>query len=574
MSAPAPAPDAPPTTAGPEHATRPFLVLGIVLTAVFVQLLDISIVNVAIPSIQTDLGADAASIQLVLAGYQLAFACTLITAARLGDIRGRRKLFLSGMVVFTVASLLCGLAPEPSTLVLARIVQGLGSGLMFPQVLAVIQVTFSPQDRGRAFGIFGATIGLATICGPLVGGLLLKADLFGTDWRAIFLVNVPVGIAALVLAIRELPESKAPDAPRLDLRGAGLVTLGLLLLIFPLTEGRQRGWPAWIWVMLALSVPVLAAFVVLQRRKTREDSDPLVLMTLFRNQSFQAGTLLSSVFFLGIAPFFFAFSLYLQVGLGFTPLHSGLTTLPFAIGSGLASSRSDGLAQRLGRRVLLIGCLLLAVSMLALVGVLDAVGTDLVSWQVAPVLFTAGLGLGLFIAPLSNIVLSGISGRETGSASGVLSTLQQVGGALGVAVIGVLLFGLLGGQAAAAAEHQSGPLRDQLVAAGVPAGQADTAVDRFRDCFERRAESGDPSATPKGCEPQAGPAAPLFAAAARSATADDYQYSIERTLLFEVLVFGTAALLVRRLPNPRRVSADASGGPSGGPRPDPGSHAG
>lgn len=543
------------TDAAPVPATdpsgsgvRPFPILGIVLTAVFVQLLDISIVNVAIPSIQTDLGADAASIQLVLAGYQLAFACTLITAARLGDIRGRRRMFLIGMAVFTVASLLCGLAPEPRTLVLARILQGLGSGLMFPQVLAVIQVTFQGKDRGRAFGIFGATIGLATILGPLVGGLLLKANLFGTDWRMIFLVNVPVGIGALYMALRHLPESQAPDAPKLDLRGAALVTLGLFLLVFPLTEGRQRGWPAWIWVMLGVSVPVLVGFVVLQRRKTRADDDPLVLMSLFGNQSFQAGTVLSAVFFLGIAPFFFAFSLYLQVGLGFTPLHSGLTTLPFAIGSGLASSRSDAVAQRLGRNVLLLGSVLVAVGMAALIGVLDLAGTDLHSWRVAPVLFVAGLGLGLFVAPLSNVVLAGISGRETGSASGVLSTLQQVGGALGVALIGVLLFGLLSSHAGAAAKGGTTALRTQLLAAGLPAQGAEAATARFTDCFTRRAESGDPSATPRGCAPQPGPAAAVFARAGRAAQAADYQYAIQRTLLFEVLVFSAAALLVRRLP--------------------------
>ncbi len=567
----APAPTSP--DAAPARAARPFLVLGIVLTAVFVQLLDVSIVNVAIPSIQGDLGASAAAVQLVLAGYQLAFACTLITAARLGDIHGRRRLFLLGMTTFTVASLLCGLAPDPTTLVLARILQGLGSGLMFPQVLAVIQVTFPAEQRGRAFGIFGATIGLATICGPLVGGLLLEADLFGTDWRMIFLVNVPVGLAALVLARREMPESRAPDAPRLDLLGAALVGAGLLLLVFPLTEGRERGWPAWVWVMLAASVPVLAAFVVLQVRKTRAERDPLVLMTLFRHRSFSAGVLLSSVFFLGIAPFFFAFSLYLQVGLGFEPLHSGLTTLPFAIGSGVASSRSDGLTKRLGARVLTLGATLLAVSMALLIAVLHVVGPDLVSWQVAVPLLLAGVGLGLFVAPLSNLVLAGVSGRETGSASGVLSTVQQVGGALGVALIGVLLFGLVGDHARDAATGQASVLRAELVRAGVPAAQAEPAVDGFVDCFQRRAESPDPSRTPQGCEPRPGPGAQAFASAAATANAEDYQWAIERTLLFEVLVFGTAAVLVQRLPRTPAPGAQAPGGQApggqapGGPAP-------
>ncbi len=266
--------------------------LGIVLTSVFVQLLDISIVNVAIPSIQRDLGAGTAAIQLVIAGYQLAFACTLISAARLGDIRGRRTLFVSGMAVFTVASLLCGLAPDPTTLVLARALQGLGSGLMFPQVLSVIQVTFLPEERGRAFGIFGATIGLATICGPLFGGLLLKADVFGTDWRAIFLVNVPMGIAAIVLALREMPDSVAPGAPRLDLPGVGLIAVGLFLLVFPLTEGRQRG-------LALVDLPHAGGQRPRARRVRRgcsaarraENDDPLVLLSLFGDPVFRSGAI-------------------------------------------------------------------------------------------------------------------------------------------------------------------------------------------------------------------------------------------------------------------------------------------
>jgi MFS family permease len=199
---------------------HPYLVLGIVLTAVFMNLLDVSIVNVAIPSIQDDLGASFAEVQLVLAGYQLAFACLLITGGRLGDIFGRKRLFIAGMALFTLASLLCGLAPSPIMLIVSRVIQGAGAGLMVPQVLAIIQVTIPPKERGKAFGIFGATIGIATILGPLVGGLLISLNLFGSDWRSIFLVNIPVGLASLLLAFRELPESKAPDAPRLDIPGA------------------------------------------------------------------------------------------------------------------------------------------------------------------------------------------------------------------------------------------------------------------------------------------------------------------------------------------------------------------
>ena len=535
---------------GARAQRHPFFVLGIVLTAVFVQLLDVSIVNVAIPSIQADVGASFAAIQLVLAGYQLAFACMLITGARLGDIYGRKKLFMTGMATFTVASTLCGLAPDATTLVLARILQGLGSGLMFPQVLAVIQVTIPPRDRGRAFGIFGATIGLATILGPLLGGLLIQLNLFGSDWRSIFLVNIPVGIFALVAAARELPDSKAPDAPRLDVPGTLLVTSGLFLLVYPLTEGREKGWPLWIYLMLAASVPILVGFLVLQRSKTRRDASPLLLMTLFGNRAFRGGLVLSSVFFLGIAPFFFVFSLYLQIGLGFTPLHSGLTTFPFAIGSALASSRSAGLATKLGTRILALGSALLAIGMLATVLVLHAAGDNLHGYEIGPVLFVSGLGLGLFVGPLTNLVLAGIQGREAGSASGVLSTTQQIGGALGVAIIGIVLFGLLGGGAAAAASHEAQTLPGRLQAAGVPATVSPGVTRTFSACFTRRATSSDPSATPPGCTPPPGQqrVGAVLQSAGRRATAANFLHATERTLLLEVLVFGAAFFAVRLLP--------------------------
>jgi EmrB/QacA subfamily drug resistance transporter len=558
----------------PRSEKHPFLVLAIVLTAVFVQLLDVSIVNVAIPSIQTDINASFAEVQLVLAGYQLAFACLLITGARLGDIFGRKKLFMIGMATFTIASTLCGLAPNATTLILARILQGIGSGLMFPQVLAVIQVTIPPKDRGKAFGIFGATIGIATILGPLVGGLLISLNLFGTDWRMIFLVNIPVGIFALVAAFVEMPDSKAPDAPRLDIAGAGLITAGLFLLVYPLTEGREKGWPGWIYLMLAASVPCLIGFVLLQRRKTAANASPLLLMTLFGNQSFRAGLVLSMVFFAGIPAFFFTFSLYLQLGLGFSALHAGLTTFPFALASGIASSRSDALAKRLGTNVLTLGAGIIALGLLAVTAAVHAGGAGVQSWQLGLVLLIPGLGFGCFIGPLTNVVLAGIKGREAGSASGVLSTFQQVGGALGLALIGLVLFGLLGGNAATAARAEAPRLSSSLAASGLPTDAVTPAVSHFTDCFVQRATSHDPSAIPPGCGPDSRatkPQAAAFARAAEQARKINFVHAIERTLLVEVGIFLLAMLLTRALPKitgaqlgqgaptpaPARAAADA-----------------
>ena len=403
------------------------VVLAVVLSATFMQLVDISIVNTAIPSIQEDIAASIGQLQLIISGYTLAFACTLITAARLGDVRGRRTLFLAGMAVFTVASVLCGLAQSGDQLVAFRVVQGLGSGLMFPQVLSVIQVVFPPQERGKAFAAYGSTIGIATILGPLLGGVLIQLDLAGSTWRSVFFVNVPIGIAALAAAVRYLPQSRSDDAPRLDLPGAALVTVGLFLLVYPLAEGRSRGWPLWLLAMLAGAVPVLGAFWVLQVRKTRRNDSPLLLTSLFHQRAFSTGSALILVFFLGLPAFFFTLALYLQVGLGYTALHSGLTSFPFAVGAGLASARSDRLARRLGTRVLTLGTGLLVVSIGALILLVAARGAELHSWQAWPILLVAGLGLGCFIAPVTTLVLAGVDRNAAGSASGVLSTVQQVG---------------------------------------------------------------------------------------------------------------------------------------------------
>ncbi|HEX3211570.1 MAG TPA: MFS transporter, partial [Actinomycetota bacterium] len=437
----------PTTTAEPGRAPggadpRRWVALAVVLIAGFMQLVDISIVNVAIPSIQRDLDATYSQIQWVLAGYQLAFAVMLITGGRLGDIFGRKRLFMVGMTGFTLASALCGLAQSPSMLIASRVLQGLFGAVMFPQILSVIQVTFPPKERAGAFGLFGATIGLATITGPLVGGLLIEANLAGLEWRPIFLVNVPIGIAALAAATRFLAESKAPRALRLDLVGVAIVTAGLLLLVFPLVQGRDLDWPLWTFLSMAAAVPVLAGFAAYERRKKARDGSPLVDPDLFRQRSFVPGLAVAGIFFMGIPAFFLMFSLWLQIGLGFSALHAGLTGVPFAVGSALASAASVRLVPTLGRRILSVGSLLLVAGMGALIWTVDRYGGAVHSWQLLPALLVCGLGLGCVIAPLVNVILAGIRGQDAGAASGVLTTVQQGGGAVGVALIGVIFFGL------------------------------------------------------------------------------------------------------------------------------------
>jgi EmrB/QacA subfamily drug resistance transporter len=548
----------------PEQADpRRWVALAVVLTAAFMQLVDISIVNVAIPSIQRDLDASYSQVQWVLAGYQLAFAVTLITGGRLGDIFGRRRLFLLGMAGFTLASALCGLAQSPGMLIGSRVVQGLAGALMFPQVFSVIQVTFPPRERGTAFGMVGATIGLATIMGPLVGGLLIQGDLLGLDWRPIFLVNVPVGLTAMALAVRYLPESRAPRALRLDLVGVAIVTTGLLLLVYPLVQGRDLDWPLWTFVSMAAAVPVLAAFAAYERRKKAADGSPLVELDLFRERAFVVGLPVAAIFFMGVGAFFLTFTLYLQIGLGFTALHAGLTTIPFAVGSASASAASVRLAPRLGRRILSVGSLLLAAGMVAVIWTINRYGIQVHSWQLLPALLACGLGMGSVVAPLVNIVLAGIQGQNAGSASGVLTTVQQIGGAVGVAVIGVIFFGLLSSHAGAVSDELSPRLRSDLQVAGVPAPVATQVVAGFQTCFQDRSSAKDPSATPPSCQRAQGGQGrdglsrddgrrigATLAATGDTARRQNFSEVIQRTLLFEVAVFVAAFLLIFLLPAP------------------------
>ncbi len=533
---------------------RRWVALAVVLIAAFMQLVDISIVNVAIPSIQRDLDATYSQIQWVLAGYQLAFAVTLITGGRLGDIFGRKRLFMLGMAGFTLASALCGLAQSPGMLIGSRVLQGLMGAIMFPQTLSVIQVTFPPRERGTAFGMFGATIGLATITGPLVGGLLINGDLLGLEWRPIFLVNVPIGVVALAAAARLLHESRAPDAIRTDLVGVGIVSAGLLLLVYPLVQGRDLDWPPWTFISMAAAVPVLAGFAAWERRKRAVDGSPLVDLALFRQRAFVAGLLVAGIFFMGIPAFFLTFTLWLQIGLGFTALHAGLTGIPFAVGSALASGASVRLAPRLGRRILSLGTLLISLGMAGIIATVGRYGGATHSWQLIPALAVCGLGLGSVIAPLVNVVLAGIRGQDAGSASGVLTTVQQLGGAVGVALIGVIFFGLLGSHAPAVGAELAPRLQGELQRAGLPATVDRQVVAGFETCFEDRSSAKDPSAVPASCQraqaqsggqPQVGR---VVASVADGARRQNFSDVLQRTLLFEVAVFLTCFLLVFLLP--------------------------
>jgi EmrB/QacA subfamily drug resistance transporter len=429
-----------------DEAKRGWRAVSVAMVGTFMAILDVFIVLIAAPAIQHDLHASNAEIQFVLAGYQLTYAVTLITAGRLGDLYGRKRMFQAGMAVFTVASFACGLAGGADLLIGARLVQGIGSALMFPQVFAIIQVLMSEQQRHRAFGVLGAVIGLSTIVGQLVGGLLIQADILGTSWRPVFWINVPIGLVTLALAARFIPESKASGARGLDLPGVAVLTPALFLLVVPLIEGRELGWPAWTWFFLAGSAVCFVLFVLVERWVQNRGRSPLVEIRLFRERPFTIGMTLVLVYYAALNSFFLVLSLTLQDGLGLSAVGAGLVYAPQAMVFFLASLLAGRLAPRYGRNLLVVGGAITALGFASTVVVAFAGGAGLSAWAILPTLLVQGLGEGILQTPLINSILSRVSPDNAGMASGVLSTAQQVGGALGVAVIGMLFFGALGGE--------------------------------------------------------------------------------------------------------------------------------
>ncbi|MQS34628.1 MFS transporter [Streptomyces katsurahamanus] len=412
------------------------------MTAAFMDLVDVTIVNIAIPSIENDLDASFGAIQWITAGYALAFAAGLITGGRLGDIYGRKRLFLIGITGFTLASALCGFAMSAEMLVASRLLQGAMAAMMVPQVLAIVHTTFPAHERGKVFGLFGAVVGLGAVSGPLLGALLTEWNLFGLEWRPIFLINLPVGIAGLILGRMYITESRAPKALRLDLVGVVLVTSALLMLIYPLTRGRELGWPLWGHLLMAGSPLVLAAFVAYERYKTRKDGSPLVELSLFRVKSFAAGIAVQLTFGVVMGVFFLVWTLYMQIGLGWSALRAGLTGVPFSIAVSVAAGVSvQKLVPRFGRKVLQAGALTMVAGMLLYIWEADRYGTGIGSWQMAVPLVVMGLGMGLIVAPLTDAILSEVPREHAGSASGLISTVQQTGTALGLGLVSVVFFG-------------------------------------------------------------------------------------------------------------------------------------
>ncbi|GAA3452979.1 MFS transporter [Dactylosporangium matsuzakiense] len=404
-------------------------VLPALLTVTFLTALDFFIVNVALPSIQLDLGAGPAALQWVVAGFGLALAAGLIIGGRLGDLYGRRRVLAAGLGTFTVASALCGLAPGAGPLIVGRVLQGVGAALIMPQTLAILRTAVPAAAQPRAFARYALTLGLGAVFGQVVGGVLIRADVLGLDWRACFLINLPVGAAALVM-LRAVPESRG-GGTRLDLAGAGLVTAALVALVLPLIQGREQGWPVWTWVSLALAAGLLAAFAVLQRART----EPLIHPGLFKGRAFAAGLVAVQAFWMGQASFFLVLALYLQSGRGLSALESGAVFMAVGAGYLLTSLYAHRVAARLGRATVTVGALVMAAGL----GAMALAAGSALGWLL-PGLALEGLGMGLALAPLTTLALSTVPAQHTGSASGVLATVNQTGNALGVALIGIVFY--------------------------------------------------------------------------------------------------------------------------------------
>ena len=428
----------------PNAHPRRWLMLPVVLMAMFMAGFDIWAVNVAAPSLQRDLHVSDAALQLIVGGYAFMYASGMVTGGRLGDLFGYRRMFMIGVVSFAAASLLCGLAQSPGELVVARLLQGLTGAAMVPQVLALITATFPVRERGRALAWFGVTMGIGFVSGQILGGGLIEADVFGLGWRAIFLVNVPVGMLALVAAAVVVPPAWAQRRPRLDPLGAIGVSASLALALVPLTLGRDQGWPPWTFLSLAASLPLLGLTVAWERRLARRGGEPLLDLPLFRDRAFSAGLVvnLGLVFFFG--SFMFVLTLLLQEGLGQSPLRAGIETLPLAAAFISMSILSPRFSARLGPRSITLGACVTGLGTIALVITGVRYGANLTGWGLAPATVLIGTGQGIALPSLIGAALTHVQPQRAGAAAGILTTTQQFGAAGGIAVIGAVFYSALG----------------------------------------------------------------------------------------------------------------------------------
>ncbi|MFF0718191.1 MFS transporter [Micromonospora sp. NPDC003816] len=422
---------------------RRWQALGVGLVAAFMTLLDISIVNVAIPSLDRALDAGPSDLQWVLSGYALTFGLVLVPAGRFGDVHGRRNAFVFGIALFTVTSAVAGLAQSPGWLVAARLLQGAAAGLVNPQVTGLIQQLFQGPERARPFGLLGATIGISTAVGPLLGGLLIAAGGPEHGWRWVFFVNVPVGIVAVILGWRLLPRHPIGQVVRrrADPIGVVLLGVGVTLVLLPLVQREQWHGPAK-WLLLPAGLVTLVGFALWERRYARQ-GPPLFDIRLFTRQSYALGSLIALIYFGGFTAIFFIFTLYLQNGRGYSALVAGLAITPFALGSAVASAVGGRIVNRYGRPLVAVGLLAVVVGLGLVALAIELAPHAPVPWVTAAPLLLAGLGSGLVIAPNQTLTLAQVPVPQAGSGAGMLQTGQRIGSAAGIAAVGAVFFSVV-----------------------------------------------------------------------------------------------------------------------------------
>ncbi|AZM45143.1 MFS transporter [Streptomyces sp. WAC 06738] len=425
------------------YSPRRWAALLVTLVAVLIDMVDSTVLNVALPSVQADLDATSTELEWAVAGYTLAFAAAMITGARLGDRFGRRRLFLTGLAGFVVTSTLAGLSVNPEMLIASRVFQGAAAAMMVPQVLAMLQVDFPRAEQPKAMSVYGMTFAVGGIGGPVLGGVLLEADLFGLDWRPIFFINVPLGIAAFVAAAFLTRESRGAQRESFDVPGSLIATLGLLLLLFPLVQGRELDWPWWVFVLMAASPPVLWLFVRYEGRVKRRGGSPVIDPELFRHRGAVGGLLVAVLFFSGMA-YQLVLTVHLQQGEGYSPLRTAVALATFTVGVGIGSAVAPKLMV-LGRLVVLLGCTVITVGMALTAAAVDRYAGSLEWWHLAPGMVVAGLGLAMVAGTLMTIVLAKIPKSASGAASSMINTSIQVGVATGIAIVATVYFAMLEG---------------------------------------------------------------------------------------------------------------------------------
>jgi EmrB/QacA subfamily drug resistance transporter len=439
--APQAAPEAAQRDDGQRPDGHPWRVLAIVLVGSFMAVLDTTIVNVALVSIGTGVHASPAALEWVVSGYALTFGLALVPAGRLGDRYGYKRLFLTGLVIFTLASAACGFSRSPAELIISRLVQGLGAGIYYPAISATIQRLFGGRERSRAFGYLGGTVGVSTAAGPLLGGVLIQLGGVQSGWRWVFLVNLFIGAAEIPAAIKLMPRRHHREAHGLDPAGNVLLAAVLILLLIPLVEGRSAGWPWWSWLCVGGSAVLALILARWEIALSRRGGEPVIRPDLMRHRSFTMGQLLALCYFAGFTSLFFILSILWQEGLGRSALATGFLVVPFALASLVTASNSDRFSTRIGRTAILAGAAAMLAGQTLVLLVIHIGAPSPSAWLLAGPLVLAGAGNGLVIAPNQDFVLGSVPRREAGTAGAALIAAQRIGAAIGIAAIGTALFG-------------------------------------------------------------------------------------------------------------------------------------